>query len=114
MGKRLRRRHKQPMENEEKKPTENMENEAAAETVNEAAATEAQPAGGELEAALAKAEEYLNMAQRVQADFDNFRRRNESVRTAAATRAPARMPTPKAAAVLQPSASTFWPTSSVP
>ena len=31
-------------------------------------------------AAAAKAEEYLTMAQRVQADFDNFRRRNESVR----------------------------------
>lgn len=33
-----------------------------------------------LAAALAKQEEYLNMAQRVQADFENFRRRNESVR----------------------------------
>ena len=34
----------------------------------------------QLEAANAKAEEYLNLAQRVQADFENFRRRNESVR----------------------------------
>lgn len=33
-----------------------------------------------LEAARAKQEEYLNMAQRVQADFDNFRRRNQNVR----------------------------------
>ncbi|MCH5287574.1 MAG: nucleotide exchange factor GrpE [Christensenellaceae bacterium] len=33
-----------------------------------------------LKAAAGKAEEYLAMAQRVQADFDNFRRRNESVR----------------------------------
>ena len=33
-----------------------------------------------LQTAAAKAEEYLAMAQRVQADFDNFRRRNESVR----------------------------------
>lgn len=33
-----------------------------------------------LTAAAAKAEEYLAMAQRVQADFDNFRRRNEAVR----------------------------------
>ncbi len=33
-----------------------------------------------LKAAAAKAEEYLAMAQRTQADFDNFRRRNESVR----------------------------------
>ncbi|MGN0971176.1 MAG: nucleotide exchange factor GrpE [Aristaeellaceae bacterium] len=35
----------------------------------------------ELESATAKAEEYLTLAQRVQADFDNFRRRNESVRS---------------------------------
>ncbi|MBQ8556721.1 MAG: nucleotide exchange factor GrpE [Clostridia bacterium] len=34
-----------------------------------------------LKAAAAKGEEYLALAQRVQADFDNFRRRNESVRT---------------------------------
>lgn len=33
-----------------------------------------------LAAALAKQEEYLNMAQRVQADFENFRRRNQNVR----------------------------------
>lgn len=33
-----------------------------------------------LDRANAQAEEYLNLAQRVQADFDNFRRRNESVR----------------------------------
>lgn len=34
----------------------------------------------DLDKATAQAEEYLNLAQRVQADFDNFRRRNESVR----------------------------------
>ncbi|MBE5811312.1 MAG: nucleotide exchange factor GrpE [Clostridiales bacterium] len=34
-----------------------------------------------LTAAAAKAEEYLALAQRTQADFDNFRRRNESVRS---------------------------------
>ena len=34
----------------------------------------------DLDKANAQAEEYLNLAQRVQADFDNFRRRNESVR----------------------------------
>ena len=45
------------------------------------AAPEAEaPAQAELDAAKAQAEEYLNLAQRVQADFDNFRRRNESVR----------------------------------
>ncbi len=38
-----------------------------------------------LQAAAAKADEYLAMAQRTQADFDNFRRRNESVRADAYT-----------------------------
>lgn len=33
-----------------------------------------------LSAAAAKADEYLALAQRTQADFENFRRRNESVR----------------------------------
>ena len=33
-----------------------------------------------LEASKQKAEEYLNLAQRVQADFDNYRKRNQSVR----------------------------------
>ncbi len=42
-----------------------------------AAVTAAQ---AEAEANAQKAEEYLNMAQRVQADFDNFRRRNANVR----------------------------------
>lgn len=47
--------------------------EAAAQT-QQAEITEA------LAAALAKQEEYLDMAQRVQADFDNFRRRNQNMR----------------------------------
>ncbi len=34
----------------------------------------------ELADAVAQKEEYLNLAQRVQADFDNFRRRNQNVR----------------------------------
>ena len=38
------------------------------------------PTQEELDSAKAQAEEYLALAQRVQADFDNFRRRNESVR----------------------------------
>lgn len=42
--------------------------------------TEIAEAGEALAAAIAKQEEYLNMAQRVQADFDNFRRRNQNVR----------------------------------
>ena len=42
--------------------------------------TEVPDLQAELDAAKAQAEEYLNLAQHVQADFDNFRRRNESVR----------------------------------
>ena len=38
------------------------------------------PLQAELDAANAKADEFVALAQRVQADFDNFRRRNESVR----------------------------------
>ena len=38
------------------------------------------PARQALDEANAKAAEYLALAQRVQADFENFRRRNESVR----------------------------------
>lgn len=45
--------------------------------MNEATAENLQP---ELEKARAKADEYLAMAQRVQADFENYRRRNESAR----------------------------------
>ena len=54
----------------------------AAEAVETEAAEEAVPAvsAEELAAAIAKQEEYLNMAQRVQADFENFRRRNQNVR----------------------------------
>lgn len=46
----------------------------------ETAAPDAAQLQQELAASAAKAEEYLALAQRVQADFDNFRRRNESVR----------------------------------
>lgn len=48
--------------------------------VTEDEVAEVNPLQVELDAAKAQAEEYLNLAQRVQADFDNFRRRNESVR----------------------------------
>ena len=37
----------------------------------------------QLEAAKKQSDEYLNMAQRVQADFENFRRRNNAVRAEA-------------------------------
>lgn len=52
----------------------------AAEDNPQEAAEQVNPLQAELDAAKAQAEEYLNLAQRVQADFDNFRRRNESVR----------------------------------
>ena len=50
-----------------------------AQTTEQPEAAAAEPSA-ELQQAKAKADEYLAMAQRVQADFENFRRRNESVR----------------------------------
>lgn len=72
----------------ENKPVTEVETEAvelddgAAETQETEQVQEAAPAvsAEELAAAVAKQEEYLNMAQRVQADFENFRRRNQNVR----------------------------------
>ena len=55
------------------------ENQAAPETEAEAPAQEESA----LEKAQAQAEEYLNMAQRVQADFDNYRRRTKATRAEA-------------------------------
>ena len=60
--------------------------EAAAEETGETAEAEAvpeevNPLQAELDAANAKTAEYLAMAQRVQADFENYRRRNESIRS---------------------------------
>jgi len=52
----------------------------AAEAAAEAPEEEKNPLEAALEAAKAKTAEYLAMAQRVQADFENFRRRNETVR----------------------------------
>ena len=72
-----------PTETEKEKE----ETPAAAETPEEQpeeAASEAEtkdPAQQALEEANAKASEYLALAQRVQADFENYRRRNESIRS---------------------------------
>ena len=63
-------------EEENLKPEADNEPQAAEETPEEQQAPEKTP----LELAEEKAAEYLAMAQRVQADFENFRRRNESVR----------------------------------
>ena len=57
------------------------EAEAAAEApAEEVKAEEEDPAQKALDEANAKVTEYLQLAQRVQADFENFRRRNETVR----------------------------------
>ena len=90
--KRKRSTKNQPEETPETVQMEAMDAENAAVEATEAdgamdAAQEpeaAEPAKDEkdaaLEAAIAKQEEYLAMAQRVQADFENFRRRNQNVR----------------------------------
>ena len=68
---------------EEKKEEIPAEGTPAAETedaAQEAAAEAPDPMQQALDEANAKAAEYLALAQRVQADFENFRRRNESVR----------------------------------
>ncbi len=60
---------------------------AGEEAAAEKAQAETQTVEAELTEALAaanaKADEYLNLAQRVQADFDNYRRRNQNVRAEA-------------------------------
>ncbi len=73
------------MTEEEKKPAVTEEAPVQEETPAQDAAENAteQDAAAltrQLEEAATKADEYLSMAQRVQADFDNFRRRNESAR----------------------------------
>ena len=71
---------------EEMKSAEELpETQEAAEAQSEEAAAEPEqeeknPLEKMLEEAKAKTAEYLAMAQRVQADFENFRRRNETVR----------------------------------
>ena len=71
----------QDTETKENQPvTEAAETAAEAETVPEKETVKAPEKDPILAAAEAKAAEYLAMAQRVQADFENFRRRNESVR----------------------------------
>ena len=66
---------------EEETAAKEPEAEAAAEApAEEVKAEEEDPAQKILDEAKAKAAEYLQLAQRVQADFENFRRRNETVR----------------------------------
>lgn len=56
------------------------EQQAQAERAKAAAETAAHEWADALVAANAKADEYLNLAQHVQADFDNYRRRNQNTR----------------------------------
>ncbi len=65
---------------EETPETETQTADDAAEAPQEEQPKAENPLEAMLEAAKAKTAEYLAMAQRVQADFENFRRRNESVR----------------------------------
>ena len=69
--------NQEPEENEaNEQETDAADNEAAADSEK----NELEEVKAQLEASQQKVEEYLNMAQRVQADFDNFRRRNQAVR----------------------------------
>ena len=62
-------------------PAEDLHEESPQENSPDETAEEADPMQKALDEANAKAAEYLALAQRVQADFENFRRRNESVRS---------------------------------
>ena len=66
------------VENKPAEETEELEDKENAAQSQEPQETE--PVQAALEKAQAQAEEYLNLAQRVQADFDNYRKRNASVR----------------------------------
>ena len=66
---------------QEETPVE--ENQAEAETEAETEAEARPQEESALEKAQAQAEEYLNMAQRVQADFENYRRRTKTTRAEA-------------------------------
>ena len=61
-------------------PEEEQNIEAAGEDTSAEKTEKEDPVQKALDEANAKAAEYLALAQRVQADFENFRRRNESVR----------------------------------
>ena len=80
---------KRPMNEQQKTPKQPEEDmtpdvtdqeQPAAEAPQEPAPQVDAPDVDALKKAAAKADEYLALAQRVQADFDNFRRRNEGVR----------------------------------
>ena len=69
-----------PEEEVDTRTTESPEEETQENTAPEQKPEETPGLEKQLEEANAKTAEYLAMAQRVQADFENYRRRNESVR----------------------------------
>ena len=85
MSKKKRERDGREPEQELKEEIEEALEEETEEAAAEEAEEKANPLQELLDAANAKMAEYLAMAQRVQADFENFRKRNESVRADAYT-----------------------------
>ena len=85
MSKKKREREGREPEQELKEEIEEALEEETEEAAAEEAEEKANPLQELLDAANAKTAEYLAMAQRVQADFENFRKRNESVRADAYT-----------------------------
>ena len=85
MSKKKREREGREPEQELKEEIEVAPEEETEEAAAEEAEEKATPLQELLDAANAKTAEYLAMAQRVQADFENFRKRNESVRADAYT-----------------------------
>jgi molecular chaperone GrpE len=90
MKRKFRKDKEKEQEPQAEAPQEQPEGEAPQEpTAEEQPAQEAQETDGItdlkplLEASRQKAEEYLNLAQRVQADFENFRRRTKATRAEA-------------------------------
>ncbi len=77
-----RNKEKSPME-EKNIPEEELEDGAQAAEEAAAPQEDVEKLQSDLESARKLSEEYLNMAQRVQADFENFRRRNNAVRAEA-------------------------------
>ncbi|MBQ9300993.1 MAG: nucleotide exchange factor GrpE [Clostridia bacterium] len=71
---------KKPMPTEETPETADTPLEDGAVDAQEAVQEDLESLKAQLEAARKQSEEYLNMAQRVQADFENFRRRNNAAR----------------------------------
>ena len=90
MNKKKRKQRRDNMQDVEQTPVQEAKTEAMEPQEAEKPAQEVEPPAQDtentdglkqaLEAAQAKQEEYLTMAQRVQADFENFRRRNQNVR----------------------------------